>query len=175
MLAGNIPGRTQTIPMAIYFAVEGGNLQEAWLWSLTILGISLFGLTAVNLWWRRRGQRKTRRRGRLGNRRREGVFYLLQSETKEKLFPATHPLPHSPTQRQAPSTTAPILFVEIQKQLPDFSLNVSFTTDNRALGLLGASGAGKSLILRCIAGIETPDSGRIVLNGRVLFDSERGN
>ena len=40
--------------------------------------------------------------------------------------------------------------------------------------LIGASGAGKSLILRCIAGIETPDTGKIVLNGRVLIDSEKG-
>ena len=40
--------------------------------------------------------------------------------------------------------------------------------------MLGASGAGKSLILRCIAGLETPDTGRILLNGRVLFDSTQG-
>ncbi len=44
--------------------------------------------------------------------------------------------------------------------------------DDHVLGLLGASGSGKSMILRCIAGIETPDTGIIVLNGRVLFDSE---
>ena len=40
-------------------------------------------------------------------------------------------------------------------------------------GLRGASGSGKSMTLKCIAGIETPDQGRIVLNGRVLFDSEK--
>ena len=40
------------------------------------------------------------------------------------------------------------------------------------MGILGASGSGKSMTLKCIAGIETPDEGRIVLNGRVLFDSE---
>ncbi|MBH8565967.1 sulfate/molybdate ABC transporter ATP-binding protein, partial [Nostoc sp. CENA67] len=45
--------------------------------------------------------------------------------------------------------------------------------DRQALGLLGGSGAGKSMILRCIAGIETPSKGRIVLNGRVLFDSQQ--
>ena len=173
MLAGNIPGRTQTIPMAIYFAVEAGDLREAWFWSLTILGISLFGLTAVNLWWKRRRQRKARRRGRLGNRNREGIFYLRQSETHQKRFPLTPPSPHPPTLYPA-QKAPPVLIVDIQKQLPDFSLNVSFTTGNQALGLLGASGAGKSLILRCIAGIETPDSGRIVLNGRVLFDAEQG-
>ena len=42
------------------------------------------------------------------------------------------------------------------------------------LALLGASGSGKSVCLRCIAGLIRPDRGRIVLNGRVLFDSEAG-
>jgi len=41
------------------------------------------------------------------------------------------------------------------------------------MGLLGASGSGKSLTLKCIAGIEKPDKGRIILNDRVLFDSEK--
>ena len=45
--------------------------------------------------------------------------------------------------------------------------------DGVPLGLLGASGAGKSVTLQCIAGTMRPDAGRIVLNGRVLFDSER--
>lgn len=40
-------------------------------------------------------------------------------------------------------------------------------------GLLGASGCGKSVTLKCVAGIEKPDEGRIVLDGRVLFDSEK--
>ena len=43
MLAGNIPGQTQTIPMAIYFSVEGGSMQEAWGWALVIITISLSG------------------------------------------------------------------------------------------------------------------------------------
>ena len=41
------------------------------------------------------------------------------------------------------------------------------------MGILGASGSGKSMTLRCIAGIETPDAGNIEVNGRTLFDSER--
>ena len=41
------------------------------------------------------------------------------------------------------------------------------------MGILGASGSGKSMTLRCIAGIETPDEGRIIINGRTLFDSEK--
>lgn len=66
------------------------------------------------------------------------------------------------------------LQVEIYKQLPGFSLDVSFTTNSDTLGLLGASGSGKSMTLRCIAGLEKPDRGRIVLNGRSLFDSNKG-
>ncbi len=66
------------------------------------------------------------------------------------------------------------LIVDIKKKLHGFSLNVNFTASNDTVGLLGASGSGKSMTLRCIAGIETPDEGRIVLNGRTLFDSEKG-
>ena len=61
----------------------------------------------------------------------------------------------------------------IRKQLKDFELKVDFDLESGCMGLLGASGCGKSMTLKCIAGIETPDSGRITLNGRVLFDSGR--
>jgi molybdate transport system permease protein len=66
------------------------------------------------------------------------------------------------------------LEVSIEKQLPGFRLAVEFTADGMPLGLLGPSGSGKSMTLRAIAGLETPDRGRIVLQGRVLFDSARG-
>lgn len=65
------------------------------------------------------------------------------------------------------------LFVDIKKKLPGFRLSVWFDTNSGALGFLGASGSGKSMTLRCIAGLEKPDTGKIVLNGRVLFDSEK--
>ena len=64
------------------------------------------------------------------------------------------------------------LSVNIEKQLGDFRLRVDFSTQGGLLALLGASGSGKSVTLRCIAGLMTPDRGRIVLNGRVLYDSE---
>ena len=64
------------------------------------------------------------------------------------------------------------LEVDITKKVLGFELRVNFNVDNDILGFLGASGSGKSMTLRCIAGIETPDKGKIVLNGRVLFDSE---
>lgn len=66
-----------------------------------------------------------------------------------------------------------MLEVQIYKKLAEFDLDASFQVDDNILGLMGASGSGKSMTLKCIAGIETPDQGRIVLNGRVLFDSEK--
>ncbi len=65
------------------------------------------------------------------------------------------------------------LTVDIEKTLGDFRLRVAFTAENGLLSLLGASGCGKSMTLKCIAGIERPDAGRIVLNGETLFDSEK--
>lgn len=66
------------------------------------------------------------------------------------------------------------LYVDIKKRLPGFTLDVKFQTDSGIMGLLGESGSGKSMTLKCIAGLVKPDSGRIVLNERVLFDSEKG-
>lgn len=65
------------------------------------------------------------------------------------------------------------LRAEIEKKLPGFTLRAKFEMKNGVFSLFGASGSGKSMILRCIAGIETPDSGRIELNGRTLFDSDK--
>jgi molybdate transport system permease protein len=50
MIAGNIPGKTQTIPLAIYFAAEGGDIQGALTWVYTIFGISLFTMIMMNFW-----------------------------------------------------------------------------------------------------------------------------
>lgn len=65
------------------------------------------------------------------------------------------------------------LLVDIEKKLKDITLKISFETHEpgNITGILGASGCGKSMTLKCIAGIVTPDRGRIVLNDRVLFDS----
>ncbi|MFQ9427150.1 MAG: sulfate/molybdate ABC transporter ATP-binding protein [Oscillospiraceae bacterium] len=65
------------------------------------------------------------------------------------------------------------LYVDIEKRLGAFRLQSKFEVADETLALLGASGCGKSVTLKCIAGIMTPDRGRIVLNGRVLFDSEK--
>lgn len=67
-----------------------------------------------------------------------------------------------------------MLEVNITKKLKAFTLDVNFKADNNALALLGQSGSGKSMTLKCIAGVEKPDSGRIVLDGEVLYDSTQG-
>ncbi len=65
------------------------------------------------------------------------------------------------------------LEVDIEKRLGNFHLRAAFSCDEGFTGILGASGSGKSMTLKCIAGIERPDRGRITLDGRVLFDSEK--
>jgi molybdate transport system permease protein len=62
------------------------------------------------------------------------------------------------------------LDVQIDKELRDFNLSVAFTAEDEPVGILGSSGAGKTMLLRCIAGLERPDRGRIQLGDRVLFD-----
>ena len=162
MLAGNIPGQTQTIPMAIFFAVEAGAMTEAWIWVFIIILISLSGIIAVNLWQSQRKQQLGRPGENKPNEMEDWLppwqgrdFALLEAENnhyRDKIG----------------------LFVDIEKSLPGFNLSVTFNCQNQPLGLLGASGSGKSLILRSLAGVETPSRGRIVLNGRILFDSEKG-
>ncbi len=66
------------------------------------------------------------------------------------------------------------LEVEIEKQVGSFRLKSAFSCGEEFTGILGPSGCGKSMTLKCIAGIEKPDRGRIVLDGRILFDSEKG-
>ncbi len=66
--------------------------------------------------------------------------------------------------------------VSVRKRLGSaerhFALDIAFDSASKRIALFGPSGAGKSLTLRAIAGLLTPDSGHIALNGRTLFDSE---
>lgn len=148
MLAGNIPGQTQTIPMAIYFAVESGSINEAWFWSIAIMIISLSGIILGNFWqeisYKSKSTKISKNSIELANK----SSLLLEDSASKGLF------------------------LNIEKRLPNFHLQIAFNTDDQPLGLLGGSGAGKSMILRCLAGIETPTQGQIILNNRVLFDSE---
>ena len=65
------------------------------------------------------------------------------------------------------------LSVNIEKKIGNFHLKIHFEAENEVMSLLGASGCGKSMTLKCIAGIEKPDKGKIILNGQTLFDSEK--
>ncbi|BAU63546.1 molybdate ABC transporter, inner membrane subunit [Stanieria sp. NIES-3757] len=172
MLAGSIPGKTQTIPIAIFFAAESGAMDKALFWVLIILTISLGVIIAVNYWTEEKSVTSYQLPVTINKKSKWDIFakirFILAFLGSRKSTPhqarSSYPLPQYPIE----------LTVDIQKQLRDFFLDVSFHADQTPLGLLGASGAGKSTIVRCIAGLETPDRGRIVLNGRVLFDSERG-
>jgi len=68
--------------------------------------------------------------------------------------------------------------IEISKKLVSrgrsFDLNTAFRTEERFVILFGPSGSGKTATLQSIAGLMRPDSGRIVLDGRILFDSQAG-
>ncbi|MFV0466265.1 MAG: sulfate/molybdate ABC transporter ATP-binding protein [Lachnospiraceae bacterium] len=65
------------------------------------------------------------------------------------------------------------LYCDITKKLGKFTLNVKFETEDETVALMGSSGCGKSMTLRCIAGIQRPDQGKIIINGTTVFDSEK--
>jgi molybdate transport system permease protein len=153
MLAGNIPGRTQTMPIAIFSAAESGNMQVAFLWVSLIVVLSLAIIRLLNL--QGRAQRLPRKR--------------VEPPTEYSSAPFPAPL------RSIDQTAlTAMLEIDIHKALENFNLQVALRTGRGAVGLLGASGAGKSMTLRMIAGVAAPDRGRIALNGRVLFDSAAG-
>jgi molybdate ABC transporter permease protein len=177
MLAGNIPGETQTIPMAIYFAVESGAIAEAWFWAIVILAISLSGITLVHVWQHdhSRGSHADHLSFKPLNpvKTHQGLGAIpwgssnLDSSNLDSSNLDSSNLDSS-------KLSAIALTVKLQKTLPGFELNVAFESGDLPWGILGGSGAGKSMILRCLAGLETPDRGQIILNGRTLFDSDRG-
>ena len=153
MLAGNIPGRTQTIPMAIFSAAEGGDIHVAFLWVGLIVVLSLAIIRLLN--------RESRNRKTVPN----PVISSFASA------PVLQPYLPSNVDENTP---AALLEISVEKALEYYGLLVKFHAGKGAVGLLGASGAGKTMTLRMIAGIVEPASGRIVLNGRVLFDSTAG-
>ncbi len=65
------------------------------------------------------------------------------------------------------------LQVELEKKVKTGTIQVEFSLENEVLGILGRSGCGKSVTLKCIAGILQPEKGKIQLDDRVLYDSER--
>lgn len=150
MLAGNIPTQTQTMPVAIFFAAESGDMKTALIWVLILMFISMSVIIIVNFWSERK---RVKRQG--------------KKKIKQKSFKHTN-------KENTYYCQQPGLIIDIEKQLQGFTLEIDFKAHQETLGLLGASGSGKSMTLRCIAGLDTPDEGFISLNGQVLFDSKRG-
>ncbi len=149
MLAGNIPGRTQTMPVAIFSAAESGDMRVAMVWVGLIVVLSL------------------------------AIVRLLNYEKKARPPQPDPPAPETGLKPAAIVTSVQPraagtgkLELDVSRRLQNFTLKVAFDTDAGAIGLLGPSGSGKTMTLRMIAGITTPDRGRVVLNGRVLFDSD---
>ena len=66
-----------------------------------------------------------------------------------------------------------MLELNVKKKLNNFTLEINCNLNSNRIGILGGSGAGKSMILKMIAGIEKPDSGYIKLDGKLLFDSQK--
>jgi len=66
-----------------------------------------------------------------------------------------------------------MLRVDVAKQLGEFSIEASFTSEGRVTGLFGASGAGKTSLISMIAGLLRPDRGIIAIDGEVLDDTEK--
>ena len=151
MLAGNIPGRTQTMPVAIFFAAEGGDTGRAVAWVILIVALSLAAIAAMNHWSRPRLR-----------------FRAEPAPTVPESIGFTRLAPPLDSGRGSE------LKVHLSAVHTGFRLHVAFACEGAVLGVLGASGSGKSMTLRLIAGLETPAEGKIVLNGRVLFDSQSG-
>lgn len=138
-------------------------MNEAWLWVIVIMTISLSGIIAVNLWQKQYEQRIKGRQSLVESD--EPVNRGGKGSESPNLLPWTQ-------SQFSDSQTG--LVVEIEKQLANFTLSTLFSAKQETLGILGGSGSGKSMTLRCIAGMEAPTQGRIVLNGKTLFDTSKG-
>lgn len=64
--------------------------------------------------------------------------------------------------------------VRIKKVFDGFVLDMDFQTEAARIAVLGESGSGKSMLLKCIAGLVIPDEGHIIVDGKTFFDSDKG-
>ncbi|MEB3247995.1 MAG: molybdate ABC transporter permease subunit [Merismopediaceae bacterium] len=212
MLAGNIPGQTQTMPLAIFFASESGDYQNALIWVLILLSISLSVIIIVNFWaeskqnqysFNRSLKRKKTQsppiitnllppflRGAGGINLSQikqsflkGAERINSSQIKQSFLRGDGEI-NSSQIKQSFLQSGDInpkhysqnfdgLFLDIQKKYTGFNLDIALENELEPLGLLGASGSGKSMTLRCIAGLETPDRGLITVNGQIWFDAKQ--
>ncbi|MBD2549861.1 molybdate ABC transporter permease subunit [Microcystis elabens FACHB-917] len=160
MLAGNIPGQTQTLPLAIFAAVDAGDLNRAWAWTGQVLLLNGLCLGLVQLFLSR-----SRRPWR-------ATVPPADSARPPGAVPAATPATPAALTSLRPPTPFRLRF-DLHQGHGDFRFALAHDTSCRRLAILGPSGAGKSLLLRLLAGLERPRSGRIELNGRVLFDAGR--
>lgn len=65
-----------------------------------------------------------------------------------------------------------MLEVKIKKNVGNFNLDISFIHDRGILSIIGSSGCGKSMTLKCIAGLLKPDDGLISIDGRIIYSNE---
>ena len=226
MLAGSIPGKTQTMPIAIFFAAEAGDMNKALIWVLIMVAISLAVIATIHVWNESQSFSQNID-GRGGNLIRKLINFVILGQLKDielnnknssrVILPAkinrgytsktslqglgirevntggvcaftnvssfsekvyrrefiSPELSYSSSVKESSINRRKELIVNIEKNLKSFQLQVEFTANGNTLGVLGASGSGKSMTLRCIAGLEKPSRGRIVLNERVLFDAKR--
>jgi molybdate transport system permease protein len=172
MVAGSIPGETQTIPIAIFFAAESGRMGEALAWVLLMVGISLAVITWIHQGSTPQGDRPVPTSI---NPLTQSVLQLLMWKPMWKPWRhlKTDRFPAAESSREEVRSRSASLVVNLHKQLSGFHLESAFFAEAGAFGILGGSGSGKSMTLRCIAGLETPTQGQIILNQRVLFDSQR--
>ena len=63
--------------------------------------------------------------------------------------------------------------VDVERSLQGFSLHIEFSEAGKRIGILGASGSGKSMTLKMIAGIVNPDKGKIVFDGTTFYEKKR--
>lgn len=148
MLAGSIPGRTHTIPLAVFFELEAGRQEAVRFWVFTVIAIAFSVIAVLGL--------RTRPRR---------IIQRTDEDPGEEDAAAEF--------ESAPPRSSGFS-ANIKCTLNDFVLDFSAKTESRRIGLLGASGSGKSLLLRCLAGVEPRCTGRFDLAGRTL-QSERDN
>ncbi|MGA1262512.1 MAG: molybdate ABC transporter permease subunit [Prochlorothrix sp.] len=184
MVAGSIPGRTQTLPIALYLAVAEGKIEVAWLWTGVMVAAGLVSVALLNtmgtLSWKPLPKPITLLPlQRLNSILTQSYRQLIRTKPryfdflpKKPLLIPLKPHPHSNPPSSLPIDPAPTLQVSLNHPLRSFNLNISFNSPPQPIGILGPSGSGKTMTLRCLAGLETPQSGRIQVGDRLLFQTQ---
>jgi molybdate transport system permease protein len=149
MLIGNIPRQTQTMAMAIFLEASAGNMDRALIWVMIMVLITLGILILINYYSSSSISAVNKWGKWVGN-------WLINHHTYQP------PIEEERNKK---------LVFHIDKKLAKFSLNIEGEIKQQKVGFLGASGTGKSITLKCLAGILTPDRGKIILNGKTLFDA----